>query len=587
MKPGFGGPRSAHEREFETLLPNMIPRTPTLAGAFFGGLLTLFLNVSLSGAVYPPFPKEDLNVQRQDYWLYPDPEKASQRALGVTMAVSENTLAVACPGRFIDTGKYFPSVIEIYSREAGGWVHSATLEDPHPLPSLNSTYFGVALAISGDTLLVGAQLASSTGSGVNPPYAVAAPGLGTGAAYIYVKRGTSWVLQSYLKASNPDPGDGFAASVAIAGDYAFVTAPGEQGSGSGSNPPDDNRQESAGAVYIYSRKDGEWRFDTYLKHPHNNLFRAFGLSVAAWGDTLVVGGSGGLRLDGVQPGDGDFGNAFGGTAFVYVRDGALWRLQAHLNQPSIGPVVIHSNTVVVGGPLEGSLPPEWPNQRGGQTGTLFVYDRQGSTWSRQGILKSFVPWENAGIGFGTQISIWGDTILAGERTDPGDGTDFDPPWNLAGRGSGCANLYHRTGGVWSLPLYIKPYNNYVKSQMDQRSYGSAVALAPNHFFVAALDNNFLPPDFQQYAGAIHVYSYNGVGVPEPPRLEFAFEAAGDALVISWPASYGNVVLESCDRLLTSHWGTLDAVPVEDHGVRKVTLSIGVVDARFFRLRIAQ
>src|SRR5436853_43697 len=63
-------------------------------------------------------------------------------------------------------------------------------------------WFGFGVAISGDTVVVGATGEDSGATGVNGNEADnSVPG--AGAAYVFVRSGTNWSQQAYLKASNP------------------------------------------------------------------------------------------------------------------------------------------------------------------------------------------------------------------------------------------------------------------------------------------------------------------------------------------------------------------------------------------------
>ena len=67
-----------------------------------------------------------------------------------------------------------------------------------------SDYFGRSLAISGDTVVVGAYAEDSNGTGESDNSA-----WGAGAAYVYERSGAAWSQQAYLKASNAEGGDQF------------------------------------------------------------------------------------------------------------------------------------------------------------------------------------------------------------------------------------------------------------------------------------------------------------------------------------------------------------------------------------------
>src|SRR5690349_20279044 len=75
--------------------------------------------------------------------------------------------------------------------------------------------FGQSVAVSGDTMVVGAPGEDSTATGVNGDQSDNSAA-GSGAAYVFVRQGTNWVQQAYLKASNVALD--FGRSVAVSGD---------------------------------------------------------------------------------------------------------------------------------------------------------------------------------------------------------------------------------------------------------------------------------------------------------------------------------------------------------------------------------
>ena len=72
--------------------------------------------------------------------------------------------------------------------------------------------FGISVAISGDTVVVGAHQEDSNASGVNGDQSDNSAS-GAGAAYVFTRSGGLWSQQAYLKASNAEADDGFGVSV--------------------------------------------------------------------------------------------------------------------------------------------------------------------------------------------------------------------------------------------------------------------------------------------------------------------------------------------------------------------------------------
>jgi hypothetical protein len=155
--------------------------------------------------------------------------------------------------------------------------------------------FGFSVAISGDTLVVGAWGEDSSATGVNGNQSDNSAG-SSGAAYVFVRSGTTWTQQAYLKASNAAGDDGFGCSVAISGDTVVVGAANEDSSATGVNGDGTNNgSNGSGAAYVFVRSGTSWSQQAYLKASNTDVGDAFGTKVAISGDTLVVG---------IRPGEG-------------------------------------------------------------------------------------------------------------------------------------------------------------------------------------------------------------------------------------------------------------------------------------------
>jgi hypothetical protein len=101
------------------------------------------------------------------------------------------------------------------------------------------------VAISGDTLVVGATKEDSSATGGEADNSMA----NAGAAYVFTRSGGAWSQLAQLKASNADAGDNFTASVAISGNTVVVGAPHEDSSANGGEA--DNSASNAGAAYTW------------------------------------------------------------------------------------------------------------------------------------------------------------------------------------------------------------------------------------------------------------------------------------------------------------------------------------------------
>ena len=140
---------------------------------------------------------------------------------------------------------------------------------------------GSGVSIDSDTAAVGAFLAPVGGL----PQA--------GAVYVFVRDGTNWTQEAYLKASNTDGSDQFGYSVSLSGDTLAVGASREDSNGTGVNSATqaDNSAFNSGAVYVFLRSATDWSQQAYIKASNTSANDWFGLSLdlSADGDTLAVG----------------------------------------------------------------------------------------------------------------------------------------------------------------------------------------------------------------------------------------------------------------------------------------------------------
>jgi hypothetical protein len=227
---------------------------------------------------------------------------------------------------------------------------------------VNGSDFGGSVTVSGDTVVIGAGNEYSAATGVNGNQLDNnAPG--SGAAYVFVRSGTTWTQQAYLKASNTDANDRFG-TVAVSGDTVVVGAVGESSNATGVNgDQSDNSATTSGAAYVFVRSGTTWTQQAYLKASNTGAVDQFGSSVAVSGDTVVVGASGedsnATGVNGNQSDDIDYNGS--GAAYVFVRSGTTWSQQAYLKASNTGnydafgaSVAVSGDTVVVGAYLEDS-----------------------------------------------------------------------------------------------------------------------------------------------------------------------------------------------------------------------------------------
>jgi hypothetical protein len=198
--------------------------------------------------------------------------------------------------------------------------------------------FGTSVAVSGDTVVVGAPFDRIGGN------------KDQGSAYVFVKPGSGWTTTSTftakLTASDGAGGDRFGSSVAVSGDTVVVGAPRAD-----IGVPADNR----GAAYVFVKPSGGWSNMTEtakLTASDGAVDDQFGYSVAISGDTVVVGAP--LAEIG--------SNTNQGAAYVFVKPSAGWSDMTETAKLTASDgaaddyfgfsVAISGDTVVVGAPRD-------------------------------------------------------------------------------------------------------------------------------------------------------------------------------------------------------------------------------------------
>jgi hypothetical protein len=224
---------------------------------------------------------------------------------GETVALDGDTLAIGAPGDntarpgqpvdpMADSGAVY-----VYHRQGNDvWSLEAVLNAPN---ADQGDEFGGAVALSGDTLAVGAGKEDSSAVGIDGNQADnGAPD--SGAVYVFARdQEGHWKLEAYIKASNSEAADGFGAEytyrhslpIALRGDVLAVGASAEAGGAVGINgDQSSDTAAGAGAVYVFTRNaDRNWTQVAYLKASNTDPHDEFG-NVALAVDSIVVGAPG-------------------------------------------------------------------------------------------------------------------------------------------------------------------------------------------------------------------------------------------------------------------------------------------------------
>ncbi|MFK8003140.1 MAG: FG-GAP repeat protein [Polyangiales bacterium] len=382
--------------------------------------------------------------------------------------------------------------------------------------------FGAAIAISGNTMVVGAPLEDSDATGVSSSGEGNNARIDSGAAYVYVRVGGVWMEQAYLKADNAGAGDEFGRSVAIDGDRIVVGAPFEDSNATNVNNDGSNDLlEDHGAAYVFERTGETWEQVAYLKGP-NSTVRVAGNGVSMfgdeWGSSVAVSGSlvavGGPKEDSVgnNPTNNDLDN--GGAVALFERGGdGGWSRLLSLKAPNVRSgdffgtsIALDGTTLVVGADGEDNTragvqhPPRFgvivENEVFGRAvGAAYVFVFDGSSWVLQAYLKPSTVLSGAlGVdtSFGRTVAVDGNRVVVGAtgESSPASGVNGEEEFDSGTRlgGAGAAYVFDRTGRLWTQVAYLK-----ASSPDAGDAFGSDVAVSGDVVAVGAFGEDGSSP----------------------------------------------------------------------------------------------
>ncbi|GAB2875126.1 hypothetical protein ACCI51_05425 [Microbulbifer echini] len=238
----------------------------------------------------------------------------------------------------------------------------------------------------------------------------------------------------YFKPSNTDAGDQFGWDLAISddGNLLAVSAPSEDSGGD----QEDNLTSDSGAVYVFSREDGEWAQQAYLKAPDPQGAAQFGtaLSLSDDGYTLAIG---------AFKENGEKDNFAAGAVHIFSRSNEGWAHSTRLQADNQGNDDLFGHALSLSG--DGStLAVTAPNEDGGidgesgddieDSGAVYMFRNEEGVWSQYAYIKATDS--SAGLGFGASISLddAGASLAVGAYAD--------------NAGAGSVYLYQLDGDSW-------------------------------------------------------------------------------------------------------------------------------------------
>ena len=297
-------------------------------------------------------------------------DRADSDGFGCSAAIDQDTAVIGAKADDYTGSAY------VFLKNAGTWAQEQKLTASD---AAANDFFGRSVAISGDTVVVGAYGDDNL----------------TGSAYVFTKSGVSWTQQAKLTASDKTAGDQFGAAVSISGNTVVV---GAAGNGTG------------GSVYVFTGSGASWTQQAKLTASDAEADDSFGRAVSVSGDTIAVGADA-----------DDDGGTSSGSVYIFQRSGTAWTQQAKLTASdaaaydSFGSSLsLSGNTVAVGA--------RYNDDSGLSSGSAYIFLRNGTSWSQQAKLTASDAAENDQ--FGKSVAISNDTLIIGATGSDNTGSVY-------------------------------------------------------------------------------------------------------------------------------------------------------------------
>lgn len=362
---------------------------------------------------------------------------------GNRIALSGDTLLVGAP--YDDQAARDAGAAYVFTRGAAGWVLQQKLV---VAGGSVSDFAGVSVALNGDTAVLGA-------------WGVDGTGFDSGAAYVFTRSGSTWTQQAKLTASDPVEQDHFGVSVAVVGSNLVVSAPSKK----------NGNLYGVGAAYAFTGGGAQWKLVSKLM-PTNTANDNDGTGLALSATTLALGTD---RLRGY-------------VVTYYTLVNGAWTL---------GPAAISSTNTIF--PHFGSrlalssdytVIGAYTDDIGTTTTPGSVIVVSNANHATQWTLKPSDG--NSNDQFGSSVAISEtDTVVVGSPRDDDHGQD-----------SGSVYVYGFANGAWSELQKLSPEDGAANDR-----FGNDVAIAGTTALVGA-------PLAAQNMGALYSHGYgwfNGSG----------------------------------------------------------------------------
>jgi hypothetical protein len=461
-----------------------------------------------------------------DGTLTPATSATGTMYFGESVAISGNTIVVGAKSTYSSFATPQAGRMFVYVHDGASWSQQAEILGP---AVVNLHYFGHAVDIDGDAIVVGSET-------------------GTNHAYVYERTGTAWSLAGTLT-SNGSSYFGYGVAIdgvhavvgtlsgvprfyeKITGTWTYVVRPTGGADGValegndaviGSSTSGANG-EYAGEAFVWSRASGEWLATQNLRQSGTGDGDLFGCAISVSSDQALIGACGTARV------------------FVATKDSSDWSIETELipSGTHLGygySLAIGLDLAVVGAQNDGA-------------GSVYVFEYDGS-WTE--VAKLTGSLSDATDQFGAALATDGTRIFVGA-----------PYYTGTSSMQGIVYVFDKSGGSWAETDYFTATIPVASS-----GFGASLSLSSGRLAVGA-------PYESSNSGAAYMFSVGGtitqeqrlVGSGAPKIFGISVSLDGTTLAVGAPGTStfhpdavyifdrGSAWAESAQVLLDSPYGS--------------------------------
>lgn len=342
-------------------------------------------NGGYSGSAY-------IYEQEENGWIeqvkFSASDGASGDNFGYSVSISGNYAIVGAKGDD-DNGSLSGSAY-IFEQGESGWLEVAKLT---PDDGAESDYFGIAVSISGNFAIVGADGDDDNGSS-------------SGSAYVFVREGSVWAQRAKLTPSDGAASEFFGCSVSISGNHIIVGA-----------DKDDNNGSSSGAAYIFEKPAAGWSDMTETA----KLTPATGAANDYFGNSVAI--SGDIAIVAAYQNDDNGSNS--GAVYLFEKPTEGWRDSnetARLSASNSAAYKYFGGSVGISGDMA-IVGSQYGSHDGVNVGLAYIFEKPTGGWGDMTETAILMPLDGElDDRFGGSVALSGDYALIGAAEDDDDGS---------------------------------------------------------------------------------------------------------------------------------------------------------------------